>query len=89
MDGAFLLLQHAARNGDAAAATALGRLYDPEFFAAGKSPVAEANVERAIDWYDRAAKAGDAEATARLAELRKDSSVANPAGAPPPKEANP
>ena len=71
LDGAFLLLQHAARNGDAKAAEQLGRLYDPKFFAAGKGPVTEASAERAIDWYERAAQAGDADAAARLAELRQ------------------
>ena len=103
MDGAFLLLQHAARNGDAKAAEELGRLYDPKFFAAGKSPVAEASADRAIDWYERAAEAGDAEAIARLPELLKDPSVTRPdaaeratfwsgkatAGGAPPKEASP
>ena len=103
MDGAFLLLQHAARNGDAKAAEQLGRLYDPKFFTAGKSPVAEASADRAIDWYERAAEAGDAEAIARLPELLKDPSVTRPdaaeratfwsgkaaAGGTPPKEATP
>lgn len=89
LDGAFLLLQHAARNGDAKAAEQLGRLYDPKFFVAGKGPVAEASAERAIDWYERAAKAGDAAAAGRLAELRNDPTVAKPGGTPPPKEASP
>ena len=89
LDGAFLLLQHAARNGDAKAAEQLGRLYDPKFFAAGKGPVTEASAERAIDWYERAAQAGDADASARLAELRSDPTVAKPDGASPPKEATP
>ena len=86
LDGAFLLLQHAARNGDAKAAEQLGRLYDPKFFVAGKGPVAEASAERAIDWYERAAKAGDADASARLAELRNDPTVAKPDGAPRPRK---
>jgi hypothetical protein len=78
VEGAFLLRQHAARNGDVASAAELGRLYDPKFFAAGKSPVASASADRAIDWYERAAEAGNPEALSRLPELLKDPSVSRP-----------
>jgi hypothetical protein len=78
VEGAFLLRQHAARNGDAASAAELGRLYDPKFFAAGKSPVASASADRAIDWYERAAEAGNPEALGRLPELLKDLSLSRP-----------
>mgnify|MGYP001434179216 CR=1 FL=1 len=77
-ESAFLLRQNAARKGDVASAATLGRLYDPKFFVAGAAPVAAADADRAIDWYERAAEAGDREALQRLPVLLKDPSVTRP-----------
>lgn len=68
-DGAFLLYRFAARQGDAAAALALARYYDPESFDAERGPVQAADVDTAVEWYEQAAEAGDVTAMLRAGEL--------------------
>jgi TPR repeat protein len=69
VSAARLLYEYAAGAGDARAATAAGKTYDPAFLhdiaALGVPP----QPDRAAAWYRRAAAAGDAEAKARLTRL--------------------
>jgi len=69
ISAARLLYEYAAAAGDARAATAAGKTYDPLFLreitALGMPP----QPDRAAAWYRRAAAAGDAEAKARLTRL--------------------
>jgi type II secretory pathway predicted ATPase ExeA len=62
---ARLLFQRAAEAGDAAAATALGKTYDPNFttVASARDPA------RAVEWYETAAALGDSSATGLLKRL--------------------
>jgi type II secretory pathway predicted ATPase ExeA len=62
---ARLLFQHAADGGSAAAATALGKTYDPDYSALGEKP----DQARAAEWYRRAVKLGDAQAADLLKRL--------------------
>lgn len=55
------LLQEAGNLGAVKAYLHLARMYDPETWAADKSPVAQADWETAAYWYDEAARAGDRE----------------------------
>ena len=69
ISAARLLYERAAEAGNAKAATAVGKTYDPAFLrqiaARGVAP----QPERAAEWYRRALEAGDAEAGARLSAL--------------------
>jgi hypothetical protein len=69
ISAARLLYERAAAAGNAKAATAVGKTYDPAFLrqiaARGVAP----QPERAAEWYRRALEAGDAEAGARLSAL--------------------
>jgi TPR repeat protein len=60
---ARLLYQRAAEAGNAPAATALGKTYDPNFAAGGGKP----DPARAVEWYRKAISLGDA----RAADLQK------------------
>jgi type II secretory pathway predicted ATPase ExeA len=55
---ARLLYQRAAEAGNASAATALGKTYDPNFAAPGSKP----SPARATEWYQKAITLGDAQA---------------------------
>ncbi|MEA2775243.1 MAG: hypothetical protein QOF90_649, partial [Acetobacteraceae bacterium] len=54
-----------ADGGSAAAATALGKTYDPDYSALGEKP----DQARAAEWYRRAVKLGDAQAADLLKRL--------------------
>lgn len=69
LDGAFLLLRNAASKGNAAAALALGEMYDPETWSAETSPLPAPNLSQAVEWYGQAAAAGLAEAQYRYGML--------------------
>jgi type II secretory pathway predicted ATPase ExeA len=62
---ARLLFRHAADGGSAAAATALGKTYDPEYAALGDKP----DKARATEWYRKAVALGDAHAAELLKRL--------------------
>jgi type II secretory pathway predicted ATPase ExeA len=62
---ARLLFQHAADAGSAAAATALGKTYDPDYTALGDRP----DQARAAEWYRKAVARGDIRAAELLQRL--------------------
>jgi type II secretory pathway predicted ATPase ExeA len=62
---ARLLYQRAAEGGNAAAAAALGRTYDPNYTVPGQSP----DPTRATEWYQKAIALGDPQATDLLRKL--------------------
>jgi type II secretory pathway predicted ATPase ExeA len=62
---ARLLFQRAADAGNAAAATSLGKTYDPNFAAPGGKP----DAARAADWYRKAIALGDTRAADMLKRL--------------------
>jgi len=68
-DAAFLLLEYAADSGNAEAALAVGRYYDPT----EKQPsgTIRKNPETAYDWYRIALKGGQPEAQRRLEQLHQ------------------
>ena len=66
---ALLLFEEAADRGDAQAMTALGKLYDPNGFVAGR-PFSNPDGRTAADYYKRAVEKGDAAAAAPRAALR-------------------
>lgn len=68
-DAAFLLLEYAADSGNAEAALAVGRYYDPT----DKQPsgTIRKNPETARDWYNTALKGGHPEAQRHLDGLRQ------------------
>jgi hypothetical protein len=55
---AFLLFKQAAGQGDEAAQTEMGRMYDPRIFDAAASPLPEPDPEIAAEWYEKAAETG-------------------------------
>ncbi|MFZ1414661.1 MAG: hypothetical protein WAS73_08810 [Defluviicoccus sp.] len=59
LEPARQLFQQGAQMGSAKAAVALARMYDPETWAAAASPVAAADWETAVYWYETAARSGD------------------------------
>ena len=59
LEPARQLFQQGAQMGSATAAVALARMYDPETWAAAASPVAAADWETAVYWYETAARSGD------------------------------
>jgi hypothetical protein len=67
-DAAFLLLEYAADSGNAVAALAVARYYDPT----DKEPsgTIRKNPESAYDWYTEALAGGQESAKTRLAQLR-------------------
>jgi type II secretory pathway predicted ATPase ExeA len=60
---ARLLFQRAAEAGNPRAALAMGRTYDPEYVASGTTQGEKPDPGRAMEWYQRAATLGDAQAT--------------------------
>jgi hypothetical protein len=68
-DAAFLLLEYAADNGNAEAALAIGRYYDPTD--GQPSGTIRKNPETAYDWYKASLKGGQQEATRHLQRLRQ------------------
>ncbi|HEY0185764.1 MAG TPA: AAA family ATPase [Rhodopila sp.] len=62
---ARLLYQRAAEAGSAAAATALGRTYDPNYATPGQTP----DPARAAEWYNKAMRLGDSHAADLLKRL--------------------
>lgn len=64
-DEARRLLERAAQSGDARAATALGKTYDPVLRKLRKQFGSPPDVAAALDWYARAADAGSSEAKMR------------------------
>lgn len=68
-DAAFLLLEYAADEGNAKAAMAVGRFYDPSY--SGPSGSIRKNPATAFEWYQEALKGGHAEAKEQLERLRK------------------
>lgn len=68
--GARLFFERAAAGGNPRAVTALGKTYDPVFFAEAGFPATRGDAERAAEWYRKAADAGDSEAAARLRRLQ-------------------
>jgi TPR repeat protein len=70
ISAARLLYERAAGAGDAKAATAAGKTYDPVFLSQIAARGVQPQPERAAEWYRRALEAGDAEAGARLTRLR-------------------
>jgi hypothetical protein len=62
--------ERAAETGNAEAATAMGKTFDPIFLNEIAARGVLANPERAADWYHRAIAAGDREAGIRLKRLK-------------------
>jgi hypothetical protein len=69
ISAARLLFERAAQAGHAAAATAVGRTYDPAALAQIGARGIRADPELAATWYRRAVALGDPEATQRLQRL--------------------
>ena len=67
-DGAFLLLEYAAEEGNKEAALAVGRFYDPTH--EGPSGSILKNPSTAYDWYRQAFNGGQTQAAEDLARLR-------------------
>jgi len=82
LQGALLLLTYAAQAGNAGAATAIGKMYDPETFSASTSAVGAADPEKAYLWYDRGAGSNDPEALYRLGQLMIKGRVEGPGISP-------
>lgn len=59
LEPARQLLQQAASLGSIEANLEIARMYDPETWSAETSPVAAANWETAVFWYEKAARQGD------------------------------
>ncbi|MEI6559609.1 MAG: hypothetical protein WCO00_14495 [Rhodospirillaceae bacterium] len=67
--GALLLYTAAYDKGNASAATAVGRMWDPEGFEPGRSAFAAPDPDKAALWYQRAAERNDPEGLYRLGHL--------------------
>jgi TPR repeat protein len=80
LDGAFLLLRNAAGKGNAAAALALGEMYDPATYSPETSPLPAPNPTQAAEWYKQAAEAGIAEAQYRYGVLLMSGKTEEPNG---------
>jgi TPR repeat protein len=61
-DLALLIYRYAQRKGDAAAAKAIGRMYDPTTYSKTTSAFDTPDADQAATYYEQAAKAGDVEA---------------------------
>jgi TPR repeat protein len=70
ISAARLFYERAAATGDARAATAAGKTYDPNFLRQVGAFGVAARPEQAARWYRQAIAAGDAEAGARMARLQ-------------------
>jgi hypothetical protein len=69
LQGALILLSRAADSGSGPAQTALGRMYDPDTFSPQTSAMKAADPDKALLWYQRAAKSNDPEGLYRLGKL--------------------
>jgi hypothetical protein len=67
-DAAFLLLEYAAESGNAEAALAVGRFYDPSD--PGASGTIRKNPTTAYEWYMKALAGGESKAQTKLSQLR-------------------
>ena len=77
-DASFLLVKYAAREGSAEAARRMGSYYDPATHSPEDGVIAAPDPAAAADWYERAAKAGDADAMIRLAEMLEEKLIDAP-----------
>ena len=68
--GARLSYERAARAGSAAAATGVGKTYDPLYLVSAGVRGIQGDPARAAVWYRKAAGAGEAEAEERLRALQ-------------------
>ncbi len=66
---ARLIYEHLANSGSAKAALAMGKTYDPSFFQTIEAAGVRPEIDKARDWYSRAAELGNPEAANRLASL--------------------
>lgn len=71
LSAARLLYERAAAAGNARAATAAGKTYDPEFLARTGARGIQPAPDKAAEWYRRGAALGDPEAQDRLGALEK------------------
>ena len=69
VEGALILLNKAANDGNPSAQVALGKMYDPDTFDPKTSAMKAPDADKALLWYDRAAKANDPEALYREGKL--------------------
>jgi hypothetical protein len=69
LQGALVLLGRAAEVGSGPAQTALGRMYDPDTYTPQTSAMKAPDPDKALLWYQRAAKSNDPEALYRLGRL--------------------
>lgn len=69
LEPARQLLQQASRLGSAGGSLALARMYDPDTWSAATSPVAKADWETAVYWYEKAAAQGDPTAKTTAGKL--------------------
>ncbi|HYN78424.1 MAG TPA: protein kinase [Lamprocystis sp. (in: g-proteobacteria)] len=70
LDPAFFLLRTLATQGHGPAAFALAELYDPLHWSAATSPFPKPRVDKARDWYGKAAERGVPAAAVRLDALK-------------------
>jgi Sel1 repeat len=68
-DLALLIYRHADRQANAAAAKAIGRMYDPATYNRETSPFPVPDADRAAEYYHRAAEGGDIEGQYLLGRL--------------------
>jgi hypothetical protein len=80
LDGAFLLFRHAAEQGNAGAAVAVGGMYDPATHSPETSPMPSPNADQAAVWYAKAADTGDAEGEFRLGRVLMSGRTEDPQG---------
>jgi hypothetical protein len=66
---ARLVYEHLVNNGSTKAALAMGKTYDPAFLRTIEAAGLKPDVEKARQWYSRAADLGDQEAAKRLSAL--------------------
>lgn len=68
--GARLIFEHVAQRGGVDAMVALGQSYDPSYLARLDVQGIEPEIDKAIEWYRRAAQSGDTQSRARAAALQ-------------------
>jgi hypothetical protein len=78
LQGALVLLNHAAGAGDAPAETAIGRMYDPDGFSAQASAFKAPDADKALLHYQHAAAANDPDGLYRLGKLLMSGRVSAP-----------
>lgn len=88
LQGALILLSGAADTGSGPAQTALGRMYDPDTFTPQTSAMRAPDPEKALLWYQRAAKSNDPEGLYRLGKLLISGRAAAPGLGPEQGAAN-